>query len=786
MAIKKSEKQLLLEKIENLLIRQDIFRKEINDLRFEIRDLKLPDAESIAPPPSKTEVVTPPQKAIDHKEIKKEDPIEAIKDVEEINLKKQKSPYAINTEIEKFIGENLINKIGIAVLVIGVSIGTKYAIDHDLISPLMRIVLGYLVGFGLAGFAVRLKNNYKKFSAVLISGAMAIFYFITYAAYSYYNLYPLLLTVILMILITILTVALALYYNQQVIAHFGLVGAYVVPYLLREPFAQVPFFFSYIAMINVGILFISAKKKWKFLYYLSFLVTWVIFISWFFSNNYTTNNLDLCLSFLSIFFIVFYLSFLSYKLVLNEKFKIDDIVILLSNSAIMFGIGYVAINAIESGKEFLGLFTLLNAVVHSIVGYIIYRVKPKELNLIYFVSGLALVFITIAIPVQFNDNVVTILWAIEAAIIFWYGRRKEIPVYEKISYAIIFLVFFSIAGDWASVSMDLSVFPPKEIFTAILNMGFLTSLVAIASMAFIWYTSKRIKVEVERQDVLGTLFNLFIPAFLLTSIYFLFYFEISIIWHKIYIQSPHDLNSEVIISEIYIQNNPDILRLKYLWLINYTILFASLLSFANYKWLKAKKLNVAILLVNFAIVLLFLGGGLYLLNELRDSYLSPQSSSQFKLSFFYLMIIRYVSVGFFALLFYSLYSYVIRDNFGTDIKNTFEVILSLSIVWVCSSELINWMDLSGSIQPYKLGLSILWGILSLLLIVYGIWKKKKYIRITAIALFGITLVKLFFYDIAHLETIPKTIVFILLGSLLLVISFLYNKYKHFIFEESKN
>ena len=192
------------EKIENLLIRQDIFRKEINELRFEIRNLKLPDSESISPPHRNIEPVAPPPKAIDQKEMTKIETKEAIKEVEEINLKKQKSRYGINTEIEKFIGENLINKIGIAVLVIGVSIGTKYAIDHDLISPLMRIVLGYMVGFGLVGFAVRLKNNYKNFSAVLISGAMAIFYFITYAAYSYYNLYPLLLTVILMIIITIL------------------------------------------------------------------------------------------------------------------------------------------------------------------------------------------------------------------------------------------------------------------------------------------------------------------------------------------------------------------------------------------------------------------------------------------------------------------------------------------------------------------------------------------------------------------------------------------------------
>ena len=88
------------------------------------------------------------------------------------------------------------------------------------------------------------------------------------------------------------------------------------------------------------------------------------------------------------------------------------------------------------------------------------------------------------------------------------------------------------------------------------------------------------------------------------------------------------------------------------------------------------------------------------------------------------------------------------------------------------------MDFLGYTQSYKLGLSILWGVYSLLIVAFWIWKKKKYLRIAAIALFSITLIKLFFYDVTHLETVPKTILFISLGILLLIISFLYNKFTH--------
>jgi uncharacterized membrane protein len=106
--------------------------------------------------------------------------------------------------------------------------------------------------------------------------------------------------------------------------------------------------------------------------------------------------------------------------------------------------------------------------------------------------------------------------------------------------------------------------------------------------------------------------------------------------------------------------------------------------------------------------------------------------------------------------------------------------------WILSSELIHWMHMTNASESYKLGLSVLWGTYSLFLIAIGIWKKNKPLRIGAIVLFGITLLKLFIYDISHLSTIAKTVVFVSLGVLLLVIPFLYNKYKHIISDENEN
>ena len=78
--------------------------------------------------------------------------------------------HSWESNLERFIGENLINKIGIAITVIGVAIGAKYAIDHRLINPVTRIILGYLVGLVLLFFAYRLKKNYKNYRNVIRPG----------------------------------------------------------------------------------------------------------------------------------------------------------------------------------------------------------------------------------------------------------------------------------------------------------------------------------------------------------------------------------------------------------------------------------------------------------------------------------------------------------------------------------------------------------------------------------------------------------------------------------------
>jgi len=730
----------LLQKLAILSRKQEGFRREIFDLKQEILALKNANEPAEQQVTSESEDV-PPIKLLE-KESQKKSEHTAIEAKESLtSLKPDYAPKRSSTpkgksNWEKFIGENLINKIGVIILIIGVGIGAKYSIENDLISPLTRIILGYCTGIGLIAVGMKLKKKYENFSAVLVSGAMTILYFITFLAHSLYDLIPELFTFVLMVLFTVFTVFAAIQYNKQVIAHIGLVGAYAVPFLLSDGSGRVAILFSYVAIINIGILMLSIKKYWKSLYYSSFLLTWLIYFSWYVMKYEIDIHFGLACTFLLLFFIIFYFIFLLYKLNRKEKFGTTDVLLQLANAFIFYGIGFSILNEHSVGKELLGLFTLGNALIHFVVTVIVYRLQLVDRNLFYFVSGLVLVFISIAFPVQLDGNWVTLLWAAEAVLLFWIGRTKKVPIYEKLAYPVIALTFFSLLQDWWMYYTEyLYAYDSSEIATTpIFNISVFTSLVCAASFGYILFLHRNDTYPFPwlKNKTWYQLISLWISAMFLFVLYMTFFLEI------------------VDYYETLAHDQQDFMGV---WLLNYTLAFLSILSFLNITKFKNMIFGYINIALNLFALLMFLTTGLYLLSELRYTYLDPSLLESGEASLFYIGI-RYISLVFCAIVLVVLYKYV-RQSF-----------LKASLI--------------------KLGLSILWGIYSLLLIVVGFWKKIQHIRVMAFVLFGITLVKLFLYDIAHLNTISKTIVFVSLGVLLLIISFLYNKYKHIITDEVKD
>ncbi|CAN5182450.1 hypothetical protein BH20ACI2_BH20ACI2_28990 [soil metagenome] len=803
---------------------------------------------------------------------------------------------AARGNLEKFIGENLISTVGIVILVLGVGIGAKFAIDNGWISPLMRIVFGYVMGFGLIGVAVRLKEKYLSFSAVLLSGGMAIMYFVTYFAYALYSLIGQPSAFGLMVIFTVFAVVAAILYNRQIIAHIGLVGAYAVPFLLTDNSGNYLFLFSYMTILNVGILAISVKKYWKSLFYTSSAFTWLIFLAWFVTKYSPAEHFYLAIVFLGIFFSIFYstkimhgiiwpeseddenliciiatalifygfcfaigdvqaanreyavffiylgvaslamlltsfrfygrvLVYIAYPLTwlifgawfltkyqadehlvlasvaaagffaifygatLIYRLTTDDLVLtehaglLITNSFIFYGFGYAILQSRENLWAFQGLFTAGHAAFHSLVAHAVNKIKASAVDVVQVLAILIITFSTIAIPVQFDGNAVTMIWSVQAATLFWFGRVRAIELFEYFSYPVIALAAGSLALDWiiafAERSYDISE-ANRQVFA---NGDFVAAIIFVGAMAFIYVTHQDDNHESVLDVDLARVFGYVVAVLGVVALYNLFRVEISNYHHLLIVNSgifaagtSPSLTSLAMVD--------DISRFNVLWQLNYTMLFATVMSLVNINKLRSVKLAKAAILLDMLCLGAYVTIGMVQFYQLRVNYMLSDADSVTGPMH---IAIRYISYFLVAGLLYILFVYSRDRELAQELPEDqaaagFDSILYLTIFITASCELVNIMEQLHIPDSTKLGLSILWAVYAVIMIVAGIAKNKAYLRIAAIVLLAATLVKLFFYDIADLPTIPKTILFVAIGILMLIVGYLYNRYKDLIFK----
>lgn len=768
----------LSQKIEQLEQKHLLIHDELKQVQRHVADLKAQRQASIKVP---SVILPSPEK---EKTIQIEDSpsIEKRKiNIPPLSAAPKTKSSTNRAPLEEFIGTNLLNKIGIAILVIGIGFGTKYAIDHDLLRPLTRIILGYACSVALIIVAIRLKTKYESFSAVLLSGGMAALYFVTYAAYDFYELIPQAVAFILMVLFTVFTTFAAVHYNLQTIAIIGLVGAYAVPFLLSDGSGKVVIMFSYMTIINTGILVLAFTKNWKNLYYLAFILTWIIFGAWYGTAYSSDQHFWTSLLFSTVFFLTFYTTFLSYKLIRMEALEKLDVAFIMLNSFLHFGFGYITISSLTSGEAYLGLFTVLTAVLHFIACVIIYKKQKTQNNdSFYLVAGMVLIFITLAVPIQLEAHWVTLIWAAEALLLFWIGRTKTFPVYEKLSYILIIISFVSLLHDWDNYYKLHAYYADGvkyEHVSLFSNIQFFTSLWVAASLGVILMISrnKRYASALKDGKTLHNAFTIVLPALFGVVVYFAFFKEIQVFWDRRFTDSSVLIKS--LESGEYTLYDNDVLKFQTLWLLIYSAIVGIVITFINLRFVKDKTLSYVSAMFNGLVIAAFLSSGLIELASLRSSYLSQDQAEYYFRGMYHIMI-RYIGLFFVIPLMICNHWYSKKTtHFNETLIKTEQGLFHFVVVALLSSELVHWLDMMRVENSFKLALSILWGGYALFLIVVGLLKNQKHIRIMAFALFGITLIKLFAYDMADMSTIAKTIVMMALGVLLLVASFLYNKYK---------
>lgn len=179
--------------------------------------------------------------------------------------------------LEQKIGLSWLSKIGMIIVVLGVIYFLKYSFENNWIGPTGQILIGIAAGILLLlSGEIFEKKKYHNYARVMTGGGILIIYASLLAARHYYQILSPLLTLGLLVLITTVAVLAAVRYESQVIAVFGIIGAYIAPWIIGSSSGRLLPLLSYLTILNAGFVCLTYFRKWKTSLTISFILAAVI------------------------------------------------------------------------------------------------------------------------------------------------------------------------------------------------------------------------------------------------------------------------------------------------------------------------------------------------------------------------------------------------------------------------------------------------------------------------------------------------------------------------------
>lgn len=257
----------------------------VNELRMQLRADRLhsKQVDSVIKVPEPAAIVEP----LVTPEAVSEKPVAALPPPLPVRAESSSPPMIRESEVslEQFLGVKLFAWIGGLALFLGIVFFVKYAFERNLISPAMRISIGYVTGGGLiaAGVIIRRRLDYVVLAQTLTATGVLILYGVTFAAHALYHFqaFGTVMTFIYMSLITVTAFSLSLWMGAPVIAVLGMVGGFLTPVLVNSgednPFGL----FSYILLLDLGLLALAKRRGWDYLVACAACGTLLLEIGWF-------------------------------------------------------------------------------------------------------------------------------------------------------------------------------------------------------------------------------------------------------------------------------------------------------------------------------------------------------------------------------------------------------------------------------------------------------------------------------------------------------------------------
>lgn len=665
-------------------------------------------------------------------EEEQKEPAMAMEEEEEIE------EYATSeTNFEKYIGENLFGKIGILIFIIGIGFFVKYAIDQNWINETARTLMGYAVGAGMLVLAERLHKRYHTFSSLLAGGAFGIYYLITAIAFHYYALFSHTIAFVILCVTTIFMSAVSVLYDRKELAVTALVGGFIAPFIISTDSSSIISLQIYITILNIGMFCLAMYKKWAILPMVSFAFTYIIL--WgttalgSFSDSEAVTTYPTLFAFATLFYVIFLLPVVFIlRTQYGENTRLGLLGIITANSFMYLIYGDFLLQHFEASSDttaYLAFFiAAVNLAIHL---YLRFRVEGQD-TLRNLMLGLAVTFASMGIPILFSAANVLMVWAAESVLLLWLFTKEKNRIYELASAVLL--------------------------------------LLTLGALAYYRTTDTFI------HDTGDSLF--FNGAFFVTTFVSIAYYVVAVI-----MQFNKELFSDTKRLIAYTPCN------AIAYALGFSILFLAFRDNFYFHLEQPISEYASLLTAN----IMFLGGALILRKrfEISENKLAYEISLYLAGILFAMTVWNYtdpeglllrwlmalVTIAYMA---YCMRGQLLVTSNQRNLHIEYSIISTLMWLTLTRLLLITFNEVNFS-TAFSLSL----GIAAFILMCIGMRYHSKEIRIVSLAEFGIVIGKLILNDVWAMPSLGKIIVFISLGAILLILSFLYQKLKDALFNEEE-
>ena len=352
-----------------------------------------------------------------------------------------------------FFGGNLVVRVGVLVLLVGVVLLLRLLSEYIEISIATKLLAVGVIGLALAALGLKLTAKRFSYGITLQGAGLAIAYLSTFFAYSVYEIIPSIPSFIGLGLLSAITIALAVRQNAFPLALLALSGGFFAPILTSEDTGSLVTLFSYYLLLNVTIAVIAHYRPWKILNLFGVTVTFGLAYYWGISENLSavieTQRWSLVALvtlhwLLYLFVVIRYAQQIITYNGLNEKdlshadnvddtkhldrahvgssyvFPIDT-GLLFSVPLLAFGLFSALLNDISNA---LTITSAILAAVYLGVGWLFIQRSRRYALITEGMLALGLGFFALVIPLALDAEWIAFGWSVQGLALVWFGRRS--------------------------------------------------------------------------------------------------------------------------------------------------------------------------------------------------------------------------------------------------------------------------------------------------------------------------------------------------------------------------